>query len=139
MRWTDALWWTLRVLALAVTTIFLVATVAETLRSPAPPSGSPRWGTATVTRCGAGRPAGCFGDFASADGGIRRSGVRIWYADGSAIGARVRAYADTADGDVTHPGGQGTVMNIGGFVFLSVVWLVSLIWLLGSLPLRGRS
>ena len=120
-----------KVVIVVVTTAFLAGLINEAVKSANPGKDSPLWGKATITHCGSGHPPECYGDFVSSNGEIRRSNVRIWYADGYQAGTTVRAYADTADRDVTHPGGQDILMNIAGFFFVSLVWLASVGWLFG--------
>lgn len=129
-----------RAFAVVVTTALLVATIVSAASEHAPATGDGhggRWGTAVITHCNSGAGE-CFGDFVSDTGTIRRADVRVWYADEATVGEQVRAFADTEDGDVTHPGASALATNIWGFVLLGLVWLASLAWLLGPMLARRR-
>lgn len=118
--------------------VFLAGLIVTTLGSPVTGDGhGGLWGTATITRCDqSGRPPPCHGNFLSDTGAIVLNDVRVYGADGYAVGTDVRSVADLQDRSVTHPGPQNLLYTVIGFALVGGWWLRSVIWLYG--PLRQR-
>jgi hypothetical protein len=118
--------------------VFLAGLIGTTLGSPVTGDGhGGLWGTATITRCDQfGRPPPCYGNFLSDTGAIVLNDVRVYGADGYAVGTDVRSVADLQDRSVTHPGPQNLLYTVIGFAFVGGWWLYSVIWLFGPLPQR---
>ena len=130
-----------KLLVFGIVTLFVVLLSVEAARSHVPVTGrghGGRWGTATVTHCRNSTTPQCYGNFTSDTGLIRRNNVRIWYADDSRVGQRLRAYADSDDGDVSRPGGESLGMNLYGSVLFGLLWIVTLLWLVAPLWMRRR-
>lgn len=130
----------LKVVLFVAASAFLAGLIVATLSSPVTGSGhGGLWGTATITRCDQdGDPPSCYGDFLSDTGAIVLNDVRVYGADGYAVGTDVRAVADLKDRIVTHPGTQNLLYTVIGFTFVGGCWLRSVTWVFPPLWRRLR-
>lgn len=115
---------TLCSLSIAIGLILIPICFFAIFKPGTPPSGSPRWGSLTVTEClYTYIDRECWGNFASDNHQITRTHLRLIGDYGASYGDHVRAYYDKTGNDAIKPGTQNTIGDIFGIVFgLGMVW-----------------